>query len=186
MKARQSSCRSRCPASRCACASSKRNAATRRRKSRNCWSLPRSASRRTVRTSVPAADATISTRATKPSFKSSRRCCARHWSAAGSMCQTRSPCWRADPWGYRNRIRLAFDAQGNPGYRGRRSHAVIPIRECPIAAPLLVRAAVAAGEVVEVVRANAARHRVGALLQCGRNRAAADSVCRESREDSFR
>jgi 23S rRNA (uracil1939-C5)-methyltransferase len=47
----------------------------------------------------------------------------------------------AQPWGYRNRIRLAFDASGNPGYRGRRSHAVVPITECPIAAPLLVRAA---------------------------------------------
>jgi 23S rRNA (uracil1939-C5)-methyltransferase len=47
----------------------------------------------------------------------------------------------ADPWQYRNRIRLAFDAEGNPGYRGRRSHVVIPIRECPIAAPLLFHAA---------------------------------------------
>jgi 23S rRNA (uracil1939-C5)-methyltransferase len=46
-----------------------------------------------------------------------------------------------EPWSYRNRIRLAFDAEGNPGYRGRRSHAVVPIRECPIAAPLLVSAA---------------------------------------------
>ena len=45
------------------------------------------------------------------------------------------------PWAYRNRIRLAFDAAWNPGYRGRRSHAVIPIAECPIAAPLLVEAA---------------------------------------------
>ena len=45
------------------------------------------------------------------------------------------------PWAYRNRIRLAFDAEGNPGYRGRRSHAVVPISECPIAAPLLVAAA---------------------------------------------
>ena len=44
-------------------------------------------------------------------------------------------------WGYRNRIRLALDADGNPGYRGRRSHAVTAIAECPIAAPLLVRAA---------------------------------------------
>jgi 23S rRNA (uracil1939-C5)-methyltransferase len=50
-------------------------------------------------------------------------------------------------WNYRNRIRLAFDAQGNPGYRGRRSHAVIPIAECPIAAPLLVRAAQSLAEV---------------------------------------
>jgi 23S rRNA (uracil1939-C5)-methyltransferase len=52
-----------------------------------------------------------------------------------------------DPWGYRNRIRLAFDRNGNPGYRGRRSHNVVPIRECPIAAPLLVRAALAAAQV---------------------------------------
>jgi 23S rRNA (uracil1939-C5)-methyltransferase len=52
----------------------------------------------------------------------------------------------AKPWAYRNRIRLAFDAKGNAGYRGRRSHAVIPIAECPIAAPLLVRAALAAAE----------------------------------------
>ncbi len=51
-----------------------------------------------------------------------------------------------DPWGYRNRIRLAFDRNGNPGYRGRRSHSVVPIRECPIAAPLLVRAALAAAQ----------------------------------------
>lgn len=53
------------------------------------------------------------------------------------------------PWGYRNRIRLAFDAQGNPSYRGRRSHAVVPIKVCPIAAPLVVLAAVAAGEVLK-------------------------------------
>jgi 23S rRNA (uracil1939-C5)-methyltransferase len=53
----------------------------------------------------------------------------------------------AQSWGYRNRIRLAFDVAGNPGYRGRRSHAVIPISQCPIAAPLLVRAAQAAAEV---------------------------------------
>ena len=52
----------------------------------------------------------------------------------------------AEPWGYRNRIRLAFDAKGNPGYRGRRSHAVIPVSECPIAAPLLLRAAMAFSE----------------------------------------
>jgi 23S rRNA (uracil1939-C5)-methyltransferase len=50
-------------------------------------------------------------------------------------------------WHYRNRIRLAFDAAGNPGYRGRRSHAVVPVRECPIAAPLLVEAALAFAQV---------------------------------------
>ena len=53
----------------------------------------------------------------------------------------------AKPWAYRNRIRMAFDAGGNPGYRGRRSNTVIPISECPIAAPLLLRAAQAAAEV---------------------------------------
>jgi len=52
-----------------------------------------------------------------------------------------------EPFGYRNRIRLAFDAAGNLGYRGRRSHAVVPVRECPIAAPLLVKAAQSAAEV---------------------------------------
>jgi 23S rRNA (uracil1939-C5)-methyltransferase len=52
-----------------------------------------------------------------------------------------------EPWHYRNRIRLAFDAAGDLGYRGRRSHDVISIRECPIAAPLLVEAARAFAEV---------------------------------------
>jgi len=52
-----------------------------------------------------------------------------------------------EPWHYRNRIRLAFDAAGNLGYRGRRSHDVVSIRECPIAAPLLIEAALAFAEV---------------------------------------
>jgi 23S rRNA (uracil1939-C5)-methyltransferase len=54
----------------------------------------------------------------------------------------------ADPWAYRNRVRLAFDAQGNLGYRGRRTHSVVAIRECPIAAPLLVQAALASAEII--------------------------------------
>ena len=53
-----------------------------------------------------------------------------------------------EPWSYRNRIRLALDAAGRPGYRGRRSHAVTPIAACPIAAPVLVRAALAAAEIL--------------------------------------
>jgi 23S rRNA (uracil1939-C5)-methyltransferase len=53
-----------------------------------------------------------------------------------------------EPWAYRNRIRVGFDAEGRAGYRERRSHALIGIGECPIAAPLLVRAAMAAGELV--------------------------------------
>jgi 23S rRNA (uracil1939-C5)-methyltransferase len=52
----------------------------------------------------------------------------------------------AEPWRYRNRIRLAFDAAGNPGYRSRRSSFVDPVNECPIAAPLLLDAAKASAE----------------------------------------
>lgn len=53
------------------------------------------------------------------------------------------------PWDYRNRIRVALDSAGNIGYRGRRSHAIVPIRECPISAPLLVRAALAVAELAK-------------------------------------
>jgi 23S rRNA (uracil1939-C5)-methyltransferase len=56
----------------------------------------------------------------------------------------------AKPWGYRNRIRVAFDGAGRPGYRGRRSHAIVPIGECPIAAPVLVDAALAFAEISEL------------------------------------
>jgi 23S rRNA (uracil1939-C5)-methyltransferase len=45
------------------------------------------------------------------------------------------------PWAYRNRIRLALNDRGEVGYRGRRSHSIIPVRECPIAAPGLIDAA---------------------------------------------
>lgn len=54
----------------------------------------------------------------------------------------------ADPWRYRNRIRLAVDGAGRPGYRARRSHAIVPISECPIATPLLVDAALSAAEIL--------------------------------------
>jgi len=53
-----------------------------------------------------------------------------------------------DPWQYRNRIRIALDGQGRVGYRSRRSHEIVPIGECPIAAPLLVRAALSAAEIL--------------------------------------
>ena len=53
----------------------------------------------------------------------------------------------AGPWAYRNRIRAAFDEQGDAGFRGRRSHALTAIAECSIAAPLLVRAALVAGAI---------------------------------------
>ncbi len=43
----------------------------------------------------------------------------------------------AEPWAYRNRIRLAVTPSGNLGYRSRRSHDITPISQCPIAAPIL-------------------------------------------------
>src|SRR5579859_1039630 len=46
-----------------------------------------------------------------------------------------------EPRNYRNRIRLAITREGNFGYRGRRSHEIVPIRECPIAAPGLLQTA---------------------------------------------
>jgi 23S rRNA (uracil1939-C5)-methyltransferase len=60
----------------------------------------------------------------------------------------------ASPWAYRNRIRLAFDAAGNLGYRSRRSHSVIPIAQCPIAAPLLLAGVQAASEILSRVPPN--------------------------------
>ncbi len=55
-------------------------------------------------------------------------------------------------WEYRNRVRLAFDPHGRAAYRGRRSHSFVPIRECPITAPLLVSAALQAAEVLRTFR----------------------------------
>ncbi|HEX7729706.1 MAG TPA: 23S rRNA (uracil(1939)-C(5))-methyltransferase RlmD [Terracidiphilus sp.] len=60
----------------------------------------------------------------------------------------------AEPWAYRNRIRLAFDTQGRLGYRGRRSHGIVAIAECPIAAPLLVHAAM---QLAQLAHAGAAK-----------------------------
>ncbi|MGA7110662.1 MAG: 23S rRNA (uracil(1939)-C(5))-methyltransferase RlmD [Terracidiphilus sp.] len=75
-----------------------------------------------------------------------------------------------EPWSYRNRIRLAFDAEGNPGYRGRRSHALVPIRECPITAPLLVSAALT---FVQVVRQTAPNlHPAEIALFCNKDESA--------------
>jgi 23S rRNA (uracil1939-C5)-methyltransferase len=54
----------------------------------------------------------------------------------------------AEPWGYRNRIRLAFDPAGRPGYRAHGSHEIVPIEACPIAAPALMKAALAAAEIL--------------------------------------
>ena len=50
------------------------------------------------------------------------------------------------PWVYRNRIRLALTPDGEFAYRSRRSHDLIAIRTCPIAAPLLLRTATQVAE----------------------------------------
>ncbi len=50
----------------------------------------------------------------------------------------------AEPWQYRNRIRLHVAREGGAlglGYRERASTSILPISTCPIAAPLLWRAA---------------------------------------------
>jgi len=46
-----------------------------------------------------------------------------------------------NPWAYRNRIRMALTQSAELAYRGRRSHELVPIRECPIAAPILFETA---------------------------------------------
>ena len=43
----------------------------------------------------------------------------------------------AEPFGYRNRIRLHVHSDGALGYRERGSHAILPVDVCPIAAPVL-------------------------------------------------
>ncbi len=54
----------------------------------------------------------------------------------------------AQPWEYRNRIRLHVDPRTHAlGYRVRGSLAILPVAECPIAAPLLQRAIVALAEI---------------------------------------
>jgi 23S rRNA (uracil1939-C5)-methyltransferase len=70
---------------------------------------------------------------------------------AGVQAPERIDVLAAEPWGYRNRIRLAFDVAGRPGYRGRCSHAVVPLEQCPIAAPVLVKAAIEAADVLRTV-----------------------------------
>jgi len=60
---------------------------------------------------------------------------------AGVLFPTEIGALAKEPWAYRNRIRLAFTPSGELGYRSRRSHAIVPILECPIAAPSLLVAA---------------------------------------------
>jgi len=62
----------------------------------------------------------------------------------------------AEAWGYRNRIRLrvgGVEGELRIGYNRRGSNEMLPIRECPIAAPLLLRAAEAVLQVAVEVSA---------------------------------
>ena len=59
-----------------------------------------------------------------------------------------------NPWQYRNRIRLAFEGAGRIGYRARRSHDLVPISECPIAAPRLVEGALKVAEILRERKTN--------------------------------
>lgn len=60
---------------------------------------------------------------------------------AGVAVSTKIAVLSGEPWEYRNRIRLALTPAGDLAYRSRRSHDLIPIGECPIAAPILLRTA---------------------------------------------
>lgn len=56
----------------------------------------------------------------------------------------------ANPWGYRNRVRLRISSTNESlevGYNRRGSNEFLPIQQCPIAAPLLWRAALAFKEI---------------------------------------
>jgi 23S rRNA (uracil1939-C5)-methyltransferase len=63
---------------------------------------------------------------------------------AGVLLPAETAVLSGNPWSYRNRIRLAVDAAGRIGYRGRGSHQIVLISECPIAAPILIRTALQA------------------------------------------
>ena len=71
---------------------------------------------------------------------------------AGVRCLEKIEVLAGNPWHYRNRIRLAFDAAGLVGYRSRRSHELVPITECPIAAAILVKGALDSAEIVRSIR----------------------------------
>ena len=146
-KARRCLCRSRSRASGRACAWWRRSAATRRPRWRRLLLPQRSGLRLRAGTLARAAAASISTRSTEAQLAYKQAILRETLERGGVRAPEEMAVLAGEPWAYRNRIRVAFDAEGRAGYRGRRSHAVVPIAECPIAAPLLVRAALAAGEI---------------------------------------
>ena len=74
-----------------------------------------------------------------------------------------------EPVGSRTTIRVAFDAEGKPGFRARSSHDVVAIKKCLVAHPLLNEAlshiSAAPGSDAEVVlRCSVSTGVVGALV----------------------
>ena len=71
---------------------------------------------------------------------------------AGIMALPEMQVHAGEPWGYRNRIRLrvaTVDGKLLVGYNRRGGHEFLPIHECPIAAPILWRAAKALMKLAE-------------------------------------
>ena len=80
------------------------------------------------------------------------------------------------PWEYRNRIQLHYGSRsGSPGFKSRRSGAVVPVSDCPIADPL-IRAALRDAAILPPARPSSGRFalygRGGTLLSEGTIRGA--------------
>jgi 23S rRNA (uracil1939-C5)-methyltransferase len=90
-----------------------------------------------------------------------------------------------NPWQYRNRIRLALDAAGRIGYRARRSHELVPIAECPIAAPLLVKAALHAEEILKAVKPAFRAREISLFSNTGETEMLASILVSDSRTRGF-
>ena len=185
-RARQSLCRSRCPASRRACASSKTSAATHRGGRGDRRAAPeRIAPRAPIL--ARAAAATTSTQTTKRSLRSSRRSCAKRWSAAAFTRRRDRRAVRQSP----GPIAIAFVS---PSMRreiraiaAARSHAVVPVRECPIAAPVLVEGAKAFAGIMRPIRAALRPTELSLFCDADESGAAGQRLhCRHPRESAAR
>ena len=146
------------------------SAATRRLKwTRLSRRLP-NASRRAARTLACAADATISTPDTRPAcFK--KAILRETLERAGVTAPDEIAVLAARAMGS-IAIASAWRSMrtGIRAIAARRSHAIVPIRECPIAAPLLVRGCAGCRRNPGARSAESASARSAALLRCGRNR----------------
>ncbi len=88
-------------------------------------------------------------------------------------------------WQYRNRIRLAVDGAGRVGYRARRSHDLVPISECPIASPLLVRAALSGAEILRELKTGLRPAEISLVLKRGGDRTSGQRFCARPGDSRF-